>query len=216
MSKEARDKTLLMAVNRILTTKKSIVREGVDIRMKILTTLAAVNPCVKEAVIRYVTNNIRSRIELAFSWLYEECALLQGFQWCTSLCLMTPEVLHQAYNDFLIKLVPSIQNVDGEDRNSLLSRVYLEAPLITEDAVKALKTISSDGTWRLAPLQLLKELVIKRPTKQHAFLNILLCHTKHNNSTIRENAIILLIELNAHPELTKMIKEHSVLQHIHL
>lgn len=63
-------------------------------------------------------------------------------------------------------------------------RLYLEAPLITEDAVEALKMVSSDETRGLAPLQLLKEMVIRRPTKQLVFLNVLLCHTGHENSTV--------------------------------
>ncbi|XP_014229710.1 symplekin [Trichogramma pretiosum] len=213
MAKEARDKMLLMAVNRILATEKSVILGGVaNVRIKILTTLAATfNPYVKEAIINHITEDIRSRIELAFSWLYEEYALLQGFQRRTILCSMTPEAPHQAYNYLLITLVTSIQNVYGKDRDSLLSRVYLEAPLITEDAVEALKTISSDETRGLAPLHLLKELVIRRPTKQLVFLNVLLCHTGHENSTIRENAIKLVVELNAYPELAKMIGEYAVL-----
>lgn len=64
------------------------------------------------------------------------------------------------------------------------SRLYLEAPLITEDAVEALKMVSSDETRGLAPLQLLKEMVIRRPTKQLVFLNVLLCHTGHEINAV--------------------------------
>lgn len=66
-------------------------------------------------------------------------------------------------------------------------RLYLEAPLITEDAVEALKMVSSDESRGLAPLQLLKEMVVRRPTKQLVFLNVLLCHTGHENNTVRFN-----------------------------
>lgn len=66
----------------------------------------------------------------------------------------------------------------------LRNRLYLEAPLITEDAVEALKMVSSDETRGLAPLQLLKEMVIRRPTKQLVFLNVLLCHTGHENNAV--------------------------------
>jgi len=69
-------------------------------------------------------------------------------------------------------------------------RLYLEAPLITEDAVEALKMVSSDETRGLAPLQLLKEMVVRRPTKQLVFLNVLLCHTGHENNTVRKLKII--------------------------
>jgi len=45
--------------------------------------------------------------------------------------------------------------------------------------------VSSDETRGLAPLQLLKEMVVRRPTKQLIFLNVLLCHTGHENNTVR-------------------------------
>lgn len=71
-----------------------------------------------------------------------------------------------------------------------MKRLYLEAPLITEDAVEALKMVSSDETRGLVPLQLLKEMVIRRPTKQLVFLNVLLCHTGHENNTVTYNYLI--------------------------
>ena len=67
----------------------------------------------------------------------------------------------------------------------------MEAPLITEDAVEALKMVSSDETRGLMPLQLLKEMVIRRPTKQLVFLNVLLCHTGHENNTVSCNYVLL-------------------------
>lgn len=49
--------------------------------------------------------------------------------------------------------------------------------------------VSSDETRGLVPLQLLKEMVVRRPTKQLVFLNVLLCHTGHENNTVRLNDI---------------------------
>lgn len=72
----------------------------------------------------------------------------------------------------------------GKDRDTLLSRLYLEAPLITEDAVESLKVISSKENRGLAPLELLKEMIVKRPPKHLNFVNVLLCHTGHENSQV--------------------------------
>ncbi|XP_011496365.1 PREDICTED: symplekin [Ceratosolen solmsi marchali] len=211
--KDARDKMLLMAVNRILATEKSGILGGVsNTRMKILTTLAATfNPYVKEAILRHITEDMRTRLELALCWLYEEYALLQGFQRRTILCSKPTEAPHQAYNFLLCTLVSAIDTIPGKDRDGLLARLYLEAPLITEDAVEALKTVSSEESRGLAPLQLLKELVVRRPTKQLIFLNVLLCHTGHENSMIRENAIQLVVQLYGRSELCKLIEEYAVL-----
>ncbi|XP_070161824.1 symplekin [Polyergus mexicanus] len=213
LSKETKERMLSMAVNRILLSEKTAVLGGVAaIRSKILTTLAATfNPYIKEAVLRYITDDMRNRLDLALGWLYEEYALLQGFQRRTTLCTKPQEAPHQAYNFLLCTLVSAIDLVQGKDRDTLLSRLYLEAPLITEDAVEALKMVSSDEIRGLAPLQLLKEMVVRRPTKQLVFLNVLLCHTGHENNTIREAAIQLVCQLYSRPELSKLIEEYAVL-----
>ncbi|XP_014601735.1 PREDICTED: symplekin [Polistes canadensis] len=213
LSKEGKETMLLMAVNRILLAEKVAVLGGVSaVRSKILTTLAATfNPYIKEAVLHYITDDMRNRLDLALGWLYEEYALLQGFQRRTTLSTKPQEAPHQAYNFLLCTLVSAIDLVQGKDRDTLLYRLYLEAPLITEDAVEALKMVSSDETKGLAPLQLLKEMVIRRPTKQLVFLNVLLCHTGHENNAIREAAIQLVCQLYARPELSKLIEEYAVL-----
>ncbi|KAL6436704.1 hypothetical protein ACFW04_004857 [Cataglyphis niger] len=213
LSKETKERMLLMAVNRILLSEKTAVLGGVAaIRSKILTTLAATfNPYIKEAVLRYITDDMRNRLDLALGWLYEEYALLQGFQRRTTLCTKPQEAPHQAYNFLLCTLVSAIDLVQGKDRDTLLSRLYLEAPLITEDAVEALKMVSSDEIRGLTPLHLLKEMVVRRPTKQLVFLNVLLCHTGHENNTIREAAIQLVCQLYSRPELSKLIEEYAVL-----
>ena len=91
--------------------------------MKILTTLAATfNPYVKEIIVKHIKEDVRNRLELALSWLYEEYALLQGFQRRTILCSMTPEAPHHAYNYLLITLVTAIESITGKDRDLLLSR----------------------------------------------------------------------------------------------
>ncbi|XP_047365188.1 symplekin isoform X2 [Vespa velutina] len=213
LTKEGKETMLLMAVNRILIAEKVAVLGGVSaVRSKILTTLAATfNPYIKEAVLHYITDDMRNRLDLALGWLYEEYALLQGFQRRTTLSTKPQEAPHQAYNFLLCTLVSAIDLIQGKDRDTLLYRLYLEAPLITEDAVEALKMVSSDETRGLAPLQLLKEMVIRRPTKQLVFLNVLLCHTGHENNAIREAAIQLVCQLYGRPELSKLIEEYAVL-----
>ncbi|XP_015126326.1 symplekin [Diachasma alloeum] len=213
LAKETKEKMLLMAVNRILKAEKSAVFGGVaGVRSKILTTLAATfNPYIKEAVLRYITEEMRTRLDLALGWLYEEYALLQGFQRRTILGTKPHEAPHQAYNFLLCTLISAIDGIQGKDRDSLLARLYLEAPLITEDAVEALKSVSSDEKWDLTPLTLLKDLVIMRPTKGLTFLNVLLCHTGHEKKIIRDMAISLVVELYGRPELTKFIEEYTVL-----
>lgn len=210
--KEAKEKMILMAVTRILRAEKSAIFGGIAaVRAKVLTTVAATfNPFVKEAVLHYITDDIRTRLDFALGWLYEEYALLQGFQRRTTLGAK-PHEPHQPYNFLLCTLISAIDLIHGKDRDPLMSKLYLEAPLITEDAVEALKSVSCDETRGLAPLSLLKEMVIRRPTKQLVFLNVLLCHTGHEKSVIRDEAINIVVQLYTRPELRKLIEEYAVL-----
>ncbi|XP_033207446.1 symplekin [Belonocnema kinseyi] len=213
LSREVKQKMLLMAVQRILNAEKVAVLGGVSaVRSKILTTLAATfNPNIKKEVLNYITDDVRSRLDLALGWLYEEYALLQGFQRRTTLCSKPHEAPHQSYNYLFCTLVSAINAIQGKDRDMLLSRLYLESPSITDDAIEALKLVSLEESRGLAPLNLLKELIIRRPSKHMVLLNVILCHAGHESTTIRECAIQLLKELYARPEVSNMIGEYAVL-----
>ncbi|XP_043462506.1 symplekin [Leptopilina heterotoma] len=213
LSRNVKENMLLMAVHRILSAEKVAVLGGVsEVRAKILTTVAATfNPEIRRLVLQYITDDVRSRLDLALGWLYEEYALLQGFQRRTTLCSKPQEAPHQPYNSLFCTLVHAINAVPGRDRDLLLSRLYLESPSITDDAIEALKMVSLEESRGLAPLNLLKELSIRRPTKHFNFLNVILCHTGHESNTIRETAIKLVVELHGRPELKVMIGEYAML-----
>lgn len=213
MSKEMKEKMFLMAINRILNAEKSAIQGGVaSVRSKILSTMAATfNRCVQNAVLRYITDDIKSRMELALEWLYEEYALFQGFQRRTTLGTKAHEAPCYSYNYVLCTLISAIEEMQGKDRDIFLSRIYLESPLITEDAVTALKLVSSDETRGFAPLNLLKEMVIRRPTKQLVFLNVLFHHCGHEISIIRDASIEIVVDLYNRTELKTAIEAYAVL-----
>lgn len=70
----------------------------------------------------------------------------------------------------------------------MFARIYLEAPLITDNALDILKEMS---TREVSTIQLLQQLVLRRPAKQLLFLNILLEQTSSHVSEVRKT------ELNA-------------------
>jgi symplekin len=74
---------------------------------------------------------------------------------------------------------------------SLLARLYLEAPLITEEATELLKNMCGDETRAPVGLHLLQDLVIRRPPKQLTFINGLLLHTAHENSEVKYFVLLL-------------------------
>lgn len=71
--------------------------------------------------------------------------------------------------------------------------MYLEAPLITEEATDLLKNMCGDETRAPVGLHLLQDLVIRRPPKQLTFLNGLLLHTAHENPEVKYFMSLLVI-----------------------
>lgn len=66
----------------------------------------------------------------------------------------------------------------------MFARLYLEAPLITDNALDILKQVSAR---EVSAIYLLQQLVVKRPAKQLLFLNILLEQTSHHVSEVSNN-----------------------------
>lgn len=80
---------------------------------------------------------------------------------------------------------------------SLLARLYLEAPLITEEATELLKNMCADETRAPVGLHLLQDLVIRRPPKQLTFLNALLVHTAHENPEVKYFILLLFVHYSS-------------------
>lgn len=196
LTNDMKEKMFLMAINRILNAEKSAINSGAGIiRIKLLSTMASTfDKSIQSSVLRYITDDIKTRFELALSWLYEEYAIFQSFQ--RGKILVTPvssEAPCHSYNFILCTLISAIEEMQGKDRDIYLSRIYLESPLITEDAITALKSLSANELRGFGPLYLLKEMVIRRPTKQLIFLNVLFQHCAHEKLIIRNASLILLL-----------------------
>ncbi|KAF7997379.1 hypothetical protein HCN44_005656 [Aphidius gifuensis] len=213
LTNDLKEKMFFMAINRILNAEKSAINSGAGgIRIKLLSTMAStLNKSIQNSVLRYVTDDIKSRMELALSWLYEEYAIFQSFHRRTTLVTQTHEAPCYSYNFILCTIISAIEEMQGKDRDIYLSRVYLESPLITEDAITALKSLSANESRGFAPLYLLKEMVIRRPTKQLIFLNVLFQHCAHEKLIIRDAAIKIVVDLYNRNELKSSIEAYAVL-----
>ena len=60
----------------------------------------------------------------------------------------------------------------------ILTRLYLEVPLITDEATELIKQFSSK---EVLGLNIIHELTLLRPPKQLNFLNMLLAKTSHQS-----------------------------------
>lgn len=81
MSRLLKEKFLLQSVMRVLQAERKSIAGGVAAkRRKIVTVLAATfTGSVRETIIQFIMSDLQNRLDLAFSWLYEEYSLLQGF-----------------------------------------------------------------------------------------------------------------------------------------
>ena len=75
-------------------------------------------------------------MDLAFSWLYEEYCFCQAFHRAQWNC-RTDDT---EYNELLCNLISSVlEKTEGVERDNLMTRLYLESPMITQDAIELLK-----------------------------------------------------------------------------
>lgn len=209
---ETLEKMMADAVQRILKSEKDAALGGVTpVRNKIITTLAATfNKKVREVVLNFLLEDLRSHLDLGFAWLYEEYSFMQGFNRMPAF-LKQEQSPDYNYNRLLCTMAKNlIDKAEMKDRDVLLARLYLEAPLITEEATEHLKNMCGDETRAPVGLHLLQDLVTRRPPKQLIFLNALLVHTAHESPEVRGRAIKCVVELYDRGDLRSIIEEYAI------
>ena len=235
ISESGKKAMILSAVQRILKAEKAAVAGGVpDVRNKIITTLAATfSMDVRGTLLDFIFADLVSRADLAFSWLFEEYCFYQNFRNVSGLLNRKPGD-DSSYNDILCSLIkgvseksevslsamfalygcdklPHCWQVGQHDRELIMRRLYLESPIITDDAIILLKEFCQTGTGALAGVNLMKDLVMKRPTKQLNFLNSILEFCSHEDLDVRNTALGTVTQLFDRGEYDNIIEEYSVM-----
>lgn len=182
---------LLDAVKRILKCERQAVISGMGFkRKKIISVFASTfMPNVRALIMDYIMDDIVKRMDLAFMWIFEEYSLLQGF---SRYSYVKTEHKHDyAYNLLLTEIVMKFLNRGPEfrERESLIKRIYLEAPLVTDESLKILVDMADVEGMEDCSLVLIKDLLIRRPPKEEFYLENLLRFTVHSKEAIREKAV---------------------------
>lgn len=107
LSKLIKEKFLTDAVSRVLKAERKSIVGGVAIkRRKIITVVAATfTGSVRDTIIKFILDDLKNRLDLAFSWLYEEYSLLQGFT--RHSYIKSEQKPDYAYNKLLGELITS-------------------------------------------------------------------------------------------------------------
>lgn len=207
-----KEKFLMDAVKRILQAERQCIVGGVSAkRRKILTVMAATFPDnVRYFIFDFIMMDIKQRIDLAFSWLFEEYCLLQGFT--RHSYVKSENRPDHAYNELLGQIISGIINkCELRDRILLLRRVYLEAPILPDESLKPLLKLILIEEYSGYGLELLKDLAILRPPRKAKFLRHLLNFSVHERADIRDKALEHLVYLyNNNKLLTGRIDEFAL------
>lgn len=197
LERTVKEDLLLGAVRRLLSTNNNT-----QIRQKIITVVAAsFNEFVRDAVMSYVLDNLKSHMDLALGWLYEEYSILQGFTRIPE--LRKQSRIEQNYNTLLSSFVAS-----ADSDSAIVQRLLLEAPLITDHVLTQLKQICKEEASCEWATNLLRELIVRRPTRQITFLNTLLDNITYEVQEVRDHAIGHIVQLHTCIELRQHIEDY--------
>lgn len=213
LNKDLKTQFLRDSVRRILKCEHQANVSGVGFkRKKIITVFASTfMPSVRTLIMEYLFDDIVKRFDLTFMWIFEEYSLLQGF---TRHSYVKTEHKHDyAYNLLITELISKILDLGTEfrARESLVKRIYLEAPLLTDDSFKILFDMCEREELAECSLELIKDLLIRRPPKEKDLLQILLKHSFHKNTVLREKAVQNVLSIySIHKIMTEEIEAFAI------
>ncbi|KAG5864258.1 hypothetical protein JTB14_019630 [Gonioctena quinquepunctata] len=200
LERDVKERLMLKAVERLLSPHRSANKL---LHQKIITTLATCfNLNVRDSILTFILNDLRSYVDVALSWLFEEYSIMQGFSRIPP--LRRDMKLEDSYNLLLCSFI----NVSATDA-LILSRLLLEAPSITDDALEEVRAVCRDDRRSGWALGLLRDLTVRKPPKQLVFLNALLSYTTYESNTVRDAAIGHVLELHKRFDLRLVIEEFA-------
>ncbi|EDV43780.1 uncharacterized protein Dana_GF18650 [Drosophila ananassae] len=212
LPRNLKEKFLTDAVRRILNSERQCIKGGVaSRRRKLVTVIAATFPDnVRYGIMEFILEDVKQRIDLAFSWLFEEYSLLQGFTRHTY--VKTENRPDHAYNELLNQLIFGIGGkCEHKEKIILLRRVYLEAPILPEDAIGHLVQLSLIDEFSQYGLELIKDLAVLRPPRKNRFLRVLLNFSVHERADLQDRALAHLVTLyHIHKILPARIDEFAL------
>ncbi|XP_058454907.1 symplekin [Malaya genurostris] len=201
------------AVKRVLKAEKTALIGGIALKRRRIVTVfgSSFMPTVRDSILEFILQDISKRLDLAFSWIFEEYSLLQGFTRHTY--IKSEMKADFAYTQLLLKILTSlIEREDFREKESLLKRFYLEAPMLPDDVIALLTQMCQLEELADCGMQITKDLLIRRPPKEKAYLEILIKYSVFENSIIREKAIHYLMHIySLHRILTGEMEKHALL-----
>uniref|UniRef100_A0A3Q0RHS1 Symplekin scaffold protein n=1 Tax=Amphilophus citrinellus TaxID=61819 RepID=A0A3Q0RHS1_AMPCI len=190
------------AVKRILHSEKAIAQSGMShVRVKLLSRLVTqFDGMMKADVLEFILDDIRTRSDLAFSLLYQEY---------NTYLSQLPSGLLDSYDHCLYTLLSGLQE-KPEQRDGLFTKLVLEAPIITESALEVIRRYCEDESRVYLGMTTLKELIVKRPSRQFQYLHVLLDLSSHEKEKVRTTALAFLKRMYEKDQLRDYIEKFAL------
>lgn len=196
------EKLTNMAIKRILQSEKAIAQTGMShVRVKLLARLVTqFEGGKKKDLLQFILEDMRSRSELAFSLLYHEYNEYLSQQPNSSL---------DSYEHCLYTLLSGLQE-KPEQRDGLFTKLVLEAPVITDSALEVIQRYCEDESRVYLGMSTLKELILKRPSRQYQYLNVLLNLSSHEKEKVRSTALSFIKRMYEKEHLKDCIEKFAL------
>ncbi|XP_078287131.1 symplekin isoform X2 [Rhinoraja longicauda] len=196
------DKLKIGALQRILNSEKAVARGGAGpIRVKILARLVTqFDGKMKGEMLDFILDDIRNRVDLAFAWLYQEYNLYLS-HW--------PNGMLENYDECLTSLLSGLQE-KPDQKDGLFTKLVLEAPFITDNALEVIRRYCEDETRIYLGMSTLRDLVFKRPSKQLQYLHVLLDLSSHEKDKVRSQALMFIKRMYEKEQLREYIEKFAL------
>ncbi|KAL3216165.1 hypothetical protein MRX96_006377 [Rhipicephalus microplus] len=183
------------------------------VQVKILAGLATQFGGEISAMLKdYILEDLRSHVDIALAWLYEEYAQLQGFLQSGTGNPLERSSSNDSYVHCLTNLLVDIlQKCESRDRDTLFSRFFLEIPSITSEALIILKQYCQNESTVANGLSILRSLVDYRPPGQIDYLQKLLELTVSQNQEVRLQAAKHAKQLHERGNFRPIIEDFALM-----
>nr|XP_039265830.1 symplekin-like [Styela clava] len=203
---DTKDKIIKNAVLRVLRSEQAANAAGVHAQWsKILTSLVAqFGGDLHRALAMFILEDIRNRSSLAFAWLYEEFNIyLENSRGSND------KSAQENYDACLTGLLQGFRE-KPETRDSLFNKLVMQAPLLTDGAIKQVRLYCEDEKRSQSGIKLVKDLLHYRITRKMQFLRLLLDLCVSKNESTQTEAVECIKSIFLQIELQDFIRTYAV------
>ena len=205
MNVEDRKSMLLSAYARILRADKQAVMSGYTTEQHKLVVGLAMQfyGQLTDALIKFVMEDFRTRIDLGILWLYQEYVKEE--------CQQTGSTMHanSQYAMCLKKILNGMKEC-LEPRDKLFTKFLLEAPVLSDGVRRIIKDYCMDPTRLMVGFSTLRELISRTPAKCQEWLQLLLELTTAEIEQVRVQAIHSAKKLHSRIEFTEQVEDFAL------